>query len=61
MEFVDLIISSLSENGIIDPALFYESPFTDIDDQGISGIFDEEQTGQVIQIVRKLNEVVKVA
>ena len=37
------------------------SPFTDIDDQGISGIFDEEQTGQVIQIVRKLNEVVKVA
>ena len=25
MEFVDLIISSLSENGIIDPALFYES------------------------------------
>ena len=61
IEFVDQIIKSLSENGIVDPAQFYESPFTDFSESGISGVFDDEQAGQVIQIVRQLNEVVRVA
>ncbi|WP_366926987.1 hypothetical protein [Pseudogemmobacter hezensis] len=28
---MDLIIDTLTENGEIDPARFYESPFTDIE------------------------------
>ena len=54
-EFVDLIINSLCENGVIDPRAFYESPFTDLDDMGIMGVFDEVQTAEIISIVRNLN------
>lgn len=57
-EFIDLIIDSLTENGIIEPQTFYESPFTDIDDMGIAGIFDRDQTKAIIGIVQKLNKAV---
>lgn len=57
-EFLNLIVDSLSESGIIDPASFYESPFTDFDDMGIAGLFDREQTKEIIRIVTSLNDAV---
>ena len=39
IEFVDLIIDYLTDRGIIDPRRLYESPFTDLDDLGVSGVF----------------------
>lgn len=39
IEFVNLVIDYLCEKGIIDPRRLYESPFTDIDDMGVSGVF----------------------
>ena len=39
IEFTDLIINHLTERGTMDPKRLYESPFTDIDDQGVSGVF----------------------
>jgi type I restriction enzyme R subunit len=39
IEFVTLIIDHLTEQGAMDPRRLYESPFTDFDDQGISGVF----------------------
>ncbi len=53
--FLDLIIDSLCENGAIDPSAFYESPFTDIDEMGIGGIFQPEQTAEIIKIVEAIN------
>ena len=41
-EFLDAVIDSLTETGIVDPQSFYESPFTDLDDLGIAGLFDRE-------------------
>lgn len=55
-EFLDLVIDSLTESGIVDPAIFYESPFTDFDDMGIAGIFNRDQAQEIIKIVRSLNE-----
>lgn len=60
-EFLDLIVDSLTESGIVDPASFYESPFTDLDDMGIAGIFNRDQAQQIIKIVRALNEAVAAA
>jgi type I restriction enzyme R subunit len=57
-EVLDLVIDSLTESGIIEPALFYESPFTDLDDMGITGVFDRGQASEIIQIVRELNAAV---
>ncbi|MCA0857282.1 DEAD/DEAH box helicase family protein [Phaeobacter italicus] len=57
-EFLDLIVDSLTESGIVEPASFYESPFTDLDDMGIAGIFDRDQAQEIIKIVRSLNNAV---
>ncbi|MEM9221384.1 MAG: DEAD/DEAH box helicase family protein [Pseudomonadota bacterium] len=56
IEFIDLIIDYLTERGTIDPALLYESPFTDTNDQGLGGVFRMEQQSAVISLIRELNE-----
>lgn len=55
-EFIELIINSLCENGVVDPKSFYESPYTDLDDMGVNGLFDPTQTAQIISLVRSINE-----
>ncbi len=57
LEFLDRIIDALSETGFVDPKNFYESPYTDIDSQGIVGVFRKEQARQIIDIVKGLNTV----
>ncbi len=53
MTFVKTIISYLTKNGTIDKRMLYEPPFTDLNDQGISGVFDND--GDVVKIVRIIN------
>ena len=50
MTFIKTIISYLSKNGTIDKTMLYESPFTDLNDQGISGVFDND--ADLIKVVR---------
>jgi len=57
LEFIDLIIDHLSAEGVIDPALLYESPFTDYDAMGLSGLFDDNQAKGVVAAIERLNEV----
>lgn len=56
IEFINLIIDHLTECGAMDPRRLYESPFTDFDDQGVSGVF---QQVEVQRIVRVLSDVAK--
>ena len=58
LEFLDLIIDALSETGFVDPKNFYESPYTDIDSQGIVGVFPKEQAKQIIEIVKEMSNIV---
>lgn len=57
MTFVKTIISYLSKNGTIDKAMLYESPFTDLNDQGISGVFEND--ADVIRLVRIIDSINK--
>ena len=41
IEFLDLIIEHLTERGQMDPRLLYESPFTDFDPMGVTGVFGD--------------------
>lgn len=56
IEFIDMIIDHLTETGMIEPAAFYDSPFSDLDDMGIAGVFSKDQTAEIIQIVRGIND-----
>ncbi len=52
IEFLNLVIDYLTEQGSMNPELLYESPFTDIDPIGVEGVFGAGQAGQVIEILR---------
>jgi type I restriction enzyme R subunit len=53
-EFLDLVINHLTEKGVIDPARFYESPYTDLSDQGISGVFPQADVQRIIAVVQEI-------
>ena len=42
MEFVKLLINYLNKNGVIDKKMLTQSPFTNINDSGIFGVFSDE-------------------
>ena len=57
MTFIKTVISYLSKNGTIDKAMLYESPFTELNDQGISGVFDNDaDLIKVVKIIDVIND-----
>lgn len=54
IEFINLIVDHLTENGAMEPKRLYESPFTDLDDQGVGGLFPQ---AEVLQIVGVLSDI----
>ncbi|MEP0914075.1 hypothetical protein NDI45_24510 [Leptolyngbya sp. GB1-A1] len=44
----------LTHHGIMEPALLYESPFTNICPEGPEGVFDPEQVGGLISVLEDI-------
>lgn len=55
IEFIDEIINHLEVNGTIEPKMLFRSPFTDINEGGLSGVFPDEQADKIVEIIRKIN------
>lgn len=55
MTFIQNIISYLTKNGTIDPGMLFEPPFTDMNDQGLMGVFNDGDAYKVISIIEKIN------
>ena len=55
IEFVGMVIEHLTKNGVIDPGLLYESPFTDVVPDGPDGIFSAEEINHLISRLHSLN------
>lgn len=51
IEFVNLIIDHLTAHGVMEPALLYESPFTDLNPQGPEGVFKPSQVDELIAVL----------
>lgn len=56
IEFINLIIDHLTEKGAMDPRRLYESPFTDMDDQGVSGVFPQADVQRIVQVLNVVRE-----
>jgi type I restriction enzyme R subunit len=54
IEFVDLIIDHLTNQGVVSPARFYESPFTDIAPTGPQAIFSEDEVAALVVILDRV-------
>ena len=57
VEFVELVIEHLTHEGVMDPRLLYESPFTDIAPAGPEQIFSSSLTDRLIERIEALSRV----
>ena len=51
IEFVNLIVDHLTEHGVMEAGLLYESPFTDITPRGPEGLFSSAQLSQLMGVL----------
>ena len=56
IEFINLIIDHLTERGVMDPRRLYESPFTDFDDQGVSGVFPQPDVQRIVGVLNDVRQ-----
>ena len=61
IEFVNLVIEHLTEHGVMDPALLYESPFTDVTPQGPDGLFNAQQVGALLEVLARVKSAAEAA
>ena len=55
MTFINTIITYLTQNGTIDKKMLFEPPFTDVNDQGLLGVFDDAEAIKIIGIIDEIN------
>ncbi len=55
MKFIDNIIQHLNRNGTIDKSLLFEPPFTDTNDQGLLGVFEDQEAVKIISLLDAIN------
>lgn len=51
IEFVNLIVNHLTEHGVMEAAMLYESPFTDLTPRGPDGLFTSSQVDDLVKIL----------
>jgi type I restriction enzyme R subunit len=56
MVFIQNIITYLTKNGTIEPSMLFEPPFTDINDNGLNGVFADNEAYRIIRLVENVNE-----
>lgn len=54
LEFIDVIINHLTQNGWMDEALLYESPFTDFNPLGVEGVFNPAQVTELMSVLKDI-------
>lgn len=56
IEFVNMIIEHLTDQGIMEPGLLYEPPFTDIAPTEPDHVFDHERVTRLFAKIQAINE-----
>ena len=56
IEFINLVVDYLTENGVMEPDRLYESPFTDINPLGPEGVFPSAKVDQMVQVLAEIRQ-----
>ncbi|WP_310487537.1 DEAD/DEAH box helicase family protein [Chamaesiphon sp. VAR_69_metabat_338] len=59
IRFVEQIIDLLTQQGVMNPRLLYEPPFTDFHRDGLDGVFGDDDADSIVAIVRSFNQAVE--
>ena len=54
--FVQKIIDYLNKNGILEKHMLTEPPFTDLDDHGIYGIFEDSGKAKIFRLIEEITQ-----
>jgi type I restriction enzyme R subunit len=55
IEFVNMIVDYLTENGAMNPALLYSSPYTDFNPLGVDGLFESADAAEIVSILESVS------
>ncbi|MFM9950428.1 MAG: DEAD/DEAH box helicase family protein [Saprospiraceae bacterium] len=55
IKFIDTLINFLTVKGMIEPAMLFEAPFTDINSNGVAGLFDDAVATKIISLIETIN------
>jgi type I restriction enzyme R subunit len=56
IEFVNLIVDHLTEHGVLDAAMLYESPFTDLTPRGPDELFSSAQVDELLAAIERVRQ-----
>jgi len=56
IEFINLVVNYLTENGVMETDRLYESPFTDINPQGPEGVFRSAQVDSIVNVLIEIKQ-----
>ena len=59
--FINEIIEYLVKNGTLEPKQLFDSPFTRLNERGVSGAMGDDLAGTVVELVRQINRNAEVA
>jgi type I restriction enzyme R subunit len=55
MTFINQIVIHPEQNGTIEAGMLFESPFTNVNDQCLLGVFDEATSTRIINLIESIN------
>ncbi|EQD26478.1 type III restriction enzyme, res subunit, partial [mine drainage metagenome] len=56
IEFVNLIVDHLTEHGVMEAAMLYESPFTDLTPRGPEELFTSAQVEELLAAIDQVRQ-----
>jgi type I restriction enzyme R subunit len=56
IEFINLIVQELTQNGVMEPDRLFQSPFTDMNAQGPLGVFPQPKVTQIVEVLNTIRE-----
>jgi type I restriction enzyme, R subunit len=56
IEFINMVIEHLTDQGVMEPGLLYEAPFTDVAPTGPEKLFDEDKVARLFKRIEAIND-----